>query len=726
MAGLLQPRRLRRRATPLDAPATEVCTPPIFGCASCAVSHGCPLASPSVAPGAARELPVVQPAAAPSTTGAAGAWFFVGTPNVGKSTLINTLAGSHLAVGNWSGTTLEAGEVYARLPGADRTLVDLPGTYTLLGAGGPEERAAQVLRSDVAGVIVNVIDATRLERDLALTLELAELGRPMVACVTMADAARRLGSSVDRARLERDLGIPVVVAGDGPTTRDALVRAGAAARRSALDLDYPEPVKAAAARLESTGWSRWEALAALEERGGLDVVSSDVALAVAETRHAFARALAAAALERTGEPADPSLRIDRVALHPVAGPLLLVGALALCFHLTFALANPWIDALGAVQQVLAGWIAALPLPHPVGSFLADGLVAGVGTVISFVPVMFVLYAVLGFLENAGLLARIAFLADRLMRTLGLPGQAVLPLVLASGCNVPAVQATRGLERRVDRLRVALAVPSMSCSARLPIFVLIAAAVVPAYAGLVVTGLYLLGFGAAIVTALLLGRLVRAPAAPAVMELPPYRWPSAALVLRLAWLRTAAFLRGAGGPILVAVLVVWALTATYVGGASLFDHVARALAPLFRPLGWGDARLVGALIPGAVAKEVILGSLGLTFLGADPAAPLSLVEGLRHIGQAFGGALHATATGLVGASAGGGSSAAGPLAARLGAALTLPSALSFLVFSLLYMPCVATLAAIRREFGGAWAAFSAAYQVALAYALALVTFALFRL
>src|SRR5690606_23095464 len=269
--------------------------------------------------------------------------------------------------------------------------------------------------------------------------------------------------------------------------------------------------------------------------------------------------------------------------------------LALTFHLTFALSDPWVGLVGTIQTVLSGWVAALPLPGLVTSFLSGALIDGVGTVVAFAPVLFALYAILGFLENAGILARVAFLADGLMKALGLPGRAILPMVLALGCTVPAVQATRGLEQRSDRLRVALALPSIPCSARLPVLVLLAAAFVPTHAAWVVTGLYLLGFAVSLASSLLFRRLLPATPSTGTMELPSYRWPPARLVLGLAWARTRSFLKSAGGPILVAMVLVWALLNVQLpGGTSLFETVARFLAPAFAPLGMNDWRIVGAL------------------------------------------------------------------------------------------------------------------------------------
>jgi ferrous iron transport protein B len=344
-------------------------------------------------------------------------------------------------------------------------------------------------------------------------------------------------------------------------------------------------------------------------------------------------------------------------------------------------------------------------------------------VVAFVPVLFVLYVILGFLENAGILARVAYLADGLMRAIGLPGRAVLPMVLSIGCTVPAIQATRMLEERGDRLRVALALPSISCSARLPVFVLLAAAFVPAYAAVVVTGLYLLGFAVAIGSALLFRRLLRTPEGSGAMELPSYRWPPASLVLRLAWARTRSFLQSAGGPILLVVVAVWALLEVQLpGGVSLFEAVARGLAPLFAPLGLGDWRVVGALIPGAVAKEVVVGSLALTLAGRRGGRAARLPRRAR---PARRGLLEAVARHAdpCGASAGrrGGRGRAAERAAH--GVLTTAGALALMVFTLLYVPCVATLPRCARRSAGAGRSSRSAYQLTVAYGAAWAVFAL---
>jgi ferrous iron transport protein B len=687
-------------------------------------------------------------------------WCLVGTPNVGKTSLINAIAGSRLQVGNWSGTTVEVASATVRLGDATVTLVDLPGAYSLAGTSSEEDVVLPALLADPTARIVNVVDAAHLARDLTLTLELTELRRPLVVVLNLLEEAAAGGVAVDPAALEARLGVPVVALPDHRRFgADDLIAAAGHACAPAIRVAYPAAVAAAVGRLEPGQPSRWHALAALSdelpraaigaapavaarrgsapagiaaaaavaaERSALGAAGIDPFLSIAEARFRTAHALAATATRRIAGRSDPSQRVDRWMLHPLLGPIVLIAGLALTFHLTFALSDPWIGFLGTVLAVLAGWTAALTLPPLLASFLAGALIEGVGTVVAFVPLLFVLYVILGFLENAGILARVAYLADGLMRLIGLPGRAVLPMVLSIGCTVPAIQATRTLEERGDRLRVALALPSISCSARLPVFLLLAAAFVPSHAAVVVTGLYLLGFAVAIASALLFRRLLRTPEGTGAMELPSYRRPPVSLVLRLAWGRTRSFLRSAGGPILLAVVAVWALLEVQLpGGASAFETVARGLAPLFAPLGLGDWRVVGALIPGAVAKEVVVGSLALTLVGGAAVEPLGLSAGLGLLGSGLLEAFTGTLTSLWGFGGGGRAAVDGLLSERLHGVLTTGGALALMVFTLLYVPCIATLSALRSAFGARWALFSLVYQLTVAYGAAWAVFALWR-
>jgi len=654
-----------------------------------------------------------------------------GNPNVGKTTLINALAGSDLKVGNWTGTTVERLSVtLKRKDGSSDELVDLPGTYSLSGATSEETVTRHELLHSPPDVIVNVVDAGNLERNLYLTLELAELGIPMVLVLNLIDEARAHGIEVDAARLESELGIPVV-----PTAASKGQIAGfeEALGRAALPAAYlyPSFVEEALTRLQG---NRWERVACLtDEPGGaalraqLEQAGIDPFLAVAQARYSRARDIVARALVAAEPRRTFTQRVDSVVLNRALGlPLFFLGML-LVFRFTFLFSQPWIDFMGTLQDVLSGWVGSLGLAPLVESFVAQGLVNGVGTILAFAPVLFCLYLAMSFLEASGFLARTAFLCDKLMKAVGLPGRAFIPLLLGFGCNVPAIYATRTLASFSDRLRVALAIPFMACSARLTVFTLFAAVFFPKYGSWVVFGLYLLGLVVGLGTAVLVRGLTRADGdRTGLMELPPYRLPGPRVVLRQAWNRTASFVKGAGGPIMGAVLVVWLLLAVPPGNPeqSLYARASKLLLVTLQPLGIDDWRLAGALIPGFIAKEVVIGTLGVSYLGAEPLTPLTFGQGLQTLGGALREAVLATLAAvpqLVGLPSPHLPPVEAPsgLPAALAGTVTPAGALAYLVLVQLYTPCVATVAAIRQEFGRRWAAFSLIYMLVVAYLLAFV-------
>ncbi len=668
----------------------------------------------------------------------------VGNPNTGKTTLVNALSGASLHIGNWPGTTVERIETCFGLEGLRACLVDLPGAYSLAACSAEERLTRNELLAHPPEAVIDVLDASNLERNLYLTLELLELGLPVVVALNLLDEARARGLSLQTEVLADRLGVPVVstvaVRQEGV---QELVQAAMRTHPSPLRLKYADPVEAAAALLESRidhPARRWMALAALsgepielEEsvrldaerlRADLEARGLDPFLQVTGTRYQVAREIASAVQSTRASSHRLTEALDRWFLHPWLGiPLFLAGMLAV-FRFTFQFSEPWIEWLGQVQGVLSGWIAALPLPALLLSLLADGLVGGVGTVLAFTPVLLFLFLALSFLEASGFLARSAFLVDRLMRVMGLPGRAFIPLILGFGCNVPAISATRTLESRWDRLRVAMAVPFAACSARLAVFTLFTAVFFPESAALVVFGLYLLGLVVGMGTALLLGRLAPPSEAGSVMELPPYRIPTWRVVWRQSWARTRSFLEGVGGAILVAVLAIWVLLNIPQGdlSQSLYARISAVLAWLLAPLGVHDWRLAGALLPGFVAKEVVIGTLGLSYLQAEAVTPLGFLEGLLRLAGGLGTALLATLQ-AVPALFGLPQFAPPPpqapagLEAALAGSLSRSGALAYLVFVLLYTPCVGTLMALRLEFGRRWALASAVYQLAVAYGVA---------
>lgn len=665
----------------------------------------------------------------------------VGNPNVGKSSLINAIAGSNLSVGNWPGTTVDRLAISFELDEVRVDWVDLPGTYSLAGATSEEAITRQELLASPPDVVVNVLDAGNLERNLGLTLELSELGLPMVLVLNLVDEARANGIEVDARKLADCLGVEVfeTVASSGRGCNEvkaALLRA----RRGPALVEYPEFFLAAIRQLDEE--NRWRAVTLLsEDVPGLPVSEKsqqlrrqleqvqDPFLSVAEARLKMARHLTHDVEVRVDRGISRSEKIDRLLLHPFLGlPLFLVGMLEV-FRFTYEFSAPWISYLEVVKGVLSGWVTSWGLSPLPQSFLVNGVINGAGTVAAFSPVLFLLYLAMAFLEASGLLARTTFLFDQVMKLVGLPGRSLIPLLLGFGCNVPAIYSTRILPNLGDRLRVALAIPFMACSARLTVFVLFAAIFFPKTAAYVVLGLYLLGLCLGLLTALVMRRFVPQDTdRTGVMEMPPYRFPSWRSTFRQAWLRTHSFLRDAAGPILGAVLLVWFLHQVPAGKPenSLYAGVSRALTVPLAPLGINDWRLAGALMPGFIAKEVVVGTLGVSFLGEEPVPACGLWEGLQQLGFGLGTALKETAlavpklVGVPRAELPPDESPTG-LSAAIGRACDSAGALAYLVFLLLYTPCVATVAAVRSEFGNRWAIFSVVWQISGAWLAAWIVY-----
>lgn len=484
-------------------------------------------------------------------------------------------------------------------------------------------------------------------------------------------------------------------------------------------------------------------------------------VALVDQRYRFVHQLTGKALTRPAAPPRTlSDRIDQVVTHRWLGIPIFLALMWAVFKLTTDVAGPFVDWIdGVVSGPISSWATSLLGAAGLGeswaaSLLVDGVIAGVGGVLVFVPVLLSLYFALALLEDSGYMARAAFVMDRLMHALGLHGKSFLPMIVGFGCTVPAIYATRTLDSRRDRILTGLLVPFMSCSARLPVYMLITAIFFPAQAGQVIFGLYLTGILVAVgVGALLRKTLFRSqPPAPFVLELPPYRLPTAREVWRQMWGRTAAFLRKAWTIILATSVGVWLLLAIPVGGAgrfadtpvdqSAFAAVAGALTPIFAPLGFGSWETSGALVTGLVAKEVVVGTLVQTYHVEQPAASavgatalgadlLSIVGGLR---DAALDALRALPS-LVGVRLSAGEADAAPdgMAAAVVASFSASSgghgalaALAFLVFVLLYTPCMVAVAAARHEFGNGWMWLSVVGQFGVAWLAALLVFQAGRL
>ncbi|MCB1962114.1 MAG: Fe(2+) transporter permease subunit FeoB [Rhodocyclaceae bacterium] len=717
----------------------------------------------------------------------------VGNPNCGKTTVFNALTGSRQHVGNWPGVTVERKSGTYRHAGAAVDVVDLPGTYSLDVVDGEisldEKLARDYVHANAATLIVNVVDASNLERNLYLTIELAEMGLPLLLVLNMMDVAAGKGLQVDPVALSHALGCPVVAmsasTGKGiealreavAAARHALPRAQAGVRYGATlgaAIDTLSPTLGAAA--ERAGVSaRWLAVRALEgddlahAAAGPQVsaeaarlaatLSDDVDILVADARYALANRIAAGAVRTDGVLGrDTTERIDRVVLHRALGLPVFFAVMYLMFMFTINIGGAFIDFFDQFTGTLlvdgAGRaLAAAGVPQWLTVLLAQGIGGGVQVVATFIPIIGCLYLFLSFVEDSGYMARAAFVMDRAMRAIGLPGKSFVPLIVGFGCNVPAVMSTRTLERRRDRLLTIAMVPFMSCGARLPVYVLFAAAFFPHGAQNVVFALYLTGIAAAVMTGLILKRtLLGGESAPYIMELPPYHLPTLRGVLTHTWSRLKSFVVGAGRIIVPMVLVINVLNSVGTDGSfsnentdrSVLAAVGRSIAPAFSPMGldadnWPAA--VG-IVTGVLAKEAVVGTLDAAYSAlaatdagdAAPDAELTVLEGLQaafasvpvKLREALGswadplglsvGDLSDSAASAEAQSVSSGTF--GAMAARFDGAA---GAFAFLLFILLYMPCSATVAAIAQEAGARWAVFVSAWTSGLAYGLATLAY-----
>ncbi len=635
-----------------------------------------------------------------------------GAPNVGKSTLFNALTGARRTVGNWPGTTVEVGRGAWRAGERSVSLIDLPGAYSL-DPHSPDERLTRdvVLAegADRPSVVVVVASAAHLARSLYLVAQVRETTRPVVVALTMADVAERRGVRVDVDALAAAIGCPVVAL--DPRRRQGHEQLDdAVAQALSTPSRPPRPI------IATPGSADAAAPAPAPVTPGADVAVDDD-MAAADERFAWISAAVDAASRHTGDSRRTwSDRVDRWVTAPVVGPLIFLAVMWAVFQVTTVVAAPLQDGLdalftGPVSSVTDAALSAVGLGEsPVRGFLVDGLIAGVGMLLTFVPLMALMFLLLAVLEDSGYLARAAVVTDRLMGRLGLPGRAFLPLVVGFGCNVPAISATRILPQARHRLLTALLVPFTSCTARLTVYVLLATTFFPDRAGTVVFIMYLVSILLVVVVGLLMrGLLWRTMGAdPLVIDLPPYQRPTLRLTLSVMWLRLQGFLRTASGIIVATVCVVWLLQSIpTAGGAfgetpvgdSLYAALSRAVAPLLAPAGFGEWEAVSALLVGFVAKEAVISSWAQTYALAEPASE-------REPG-ALGQQLIETFT----ASSGGHAAVA---------------VAAFMVFLLAYTPCVATLAAQRREIGLRWTAIGVALQLGVAWVLAVLVFQVGRL
>lgn len=656
-----------------------------------------------------------------------------GNQNCGKTTLFNQLTGSNQHVGNFPGVTVDRkfGEIRGE---RDCTVVDLPGIYSIRPYTPEEIVTRDFILGERPDCIINIVDASNIERNLYLTLQLMEMQIPMVLALNMMDEVRKNGGTVNVAGMSKALGIPVVpisaVKNEGVS--ELVDAAVLTAKRRALpavkDFCPPGPVHrcihAVAHQIEDHAQAarisvRFAATKLIEgdsdiaarlelDQNELELIEHSITemetergmdrnAALADMRYEFIGRVCRDTVVKPSQSAERarSERIDRVLTHRIWALPIFFGVMLSIFYLTFNVVGAvlsdllakGIDALASIADRTLTQYDLNPVVH---SLVIDGVFAGVGSVLSFLPIIVVLFFFLSILEDTGYMARVAFVMDQLLRKIGLSGRSIVPMLVGFGCSVPAIMATRTLASERDRQMTILLTPFMSCSAKIPIYGVFTAAFFPGKGGLVITSLYLMGILAGILAAKLLGGTVfRGNPVPFVMELPNYRFPSLQSVGRLCWDKAKDFLERAFTVIFIATLVVWFLQTFDVrfnvvddSADSLLALTGAMLSPLFAPLGFADWRVSTALVTGFIAKESVVSTLGV----------------------------------LTGA--------AGNVAGALGSLFTPASAISFLTFTLLYTPCVAAISAVRQELGSGWkAAEMAVGQCAVAWLTAFVVYRL---
>ncbi|MTD29133.1 Fe(2+) transporter permease subunit FeoB [Erwinia sorbitola] len=694
-----------------------------------------------------------------------------GNPNVGKTTLFNQLTGSHQRVGNWAGVTVERKEGQFTTAEYQVRLVDLPGCYSLTTlsaqASLDEQIACQYLLGGEADLVINVVDASNLERNLYLTLQLLEMGQPCIVALNMLDIIENQKTELDLQALEDALGCPVVPL---VSTRgrgiDGLKKVIDRYSRqpTTLDAPYPQPLQQAVRELMAAMPSstpaqqkRWLALHMLEGDiwsqqqmpeaaqllpAILDRLGDDVAQSIASSRYQSLEVLCKKVIREAGSRSRFSQYLDRLTMNRWLGLPVFLLVMYMMFFLAINLGGalqPLFD-IGSAAIFIQGtqWLGAtLHMPSWLTLFLAQGIGGGINTVMPLVPQIGMMYLFLSLLEDSGYMARAAFVIDRLMQALGLPGKSFVPLIVGFGCNVPSVMAARTLDAPRERLITMLMAPFISCGARLAIFAVFAAAFFGQRGAVVVFSLYLLGICAAIATGLLLKHtLMRGTASPFVMELPLWHVPHAQSLLLQTWQRLRGFVLRAGKVIVLVSMFIGALNSFSFSGkavSSLNDSalasVSQAITPLLAPIGVhsDNWQATVGLITGAMAKEVVVGTLNTLYtaeaLHQQPFDPdqFSLIAQLRDaVNETWQGVKATFSLSVLAnpieASKGDAEMASGPMGTmhtKFGSDI---AAYSYLIFVLLYVPCVSVMGALARESSNRWMMFSIMWGLNLAYSL----------
>lgn len=671
----------------------------------------------------------------------------IGNPNCGKTSLFNIASGASEHVGNYSGVTVDAKKGYFDHGGYRFEIVDLPGTYSLASYSPEELYVRRYLKDETPDVIINVVDGSNLERNLYLTTELIDMDLPMVIALNMFDELESKGCDLDYKTLGQMIGVPIIptiartgqgidhlfdtvikVYQDrheqvrhvhvklGPAleeavtpVKDALKASPDAPRKFSPrylaikllegDQEAQEVIHEAMPEAEAHHIMevRDQAIAKFEqERPG-----DDISGAIAGEKYGFiAGALAETMTCSKDQGPDATSVIDTIVTNKLFGFPIFLGVMIFIFWATFQIGSYPMEWMQIAVDWIANTVHTVMHPGPLRDLVSDGIIGGVGAVIVFLPNILILYCCISFMEDSGYMARAAFIMDKLMHAMGLHGKSFIPLVMGFGCTVPSIMAARSIESRSSRIITILINPFISCSARLPIYVLLVGTFFPLHATLVFAGLYLLGVLVAVVTARMLRKgWFKADETPFVMELPPYRVPTTKAIARHTWAKAQEYLRKMGGIILVGSIIVWALNYfplkqedASVKGDSYLEMVGKAVTPVMEPIGFHWKATVAA-IAGLPAKEIVVSTLGVLYTGDEDFDDATTGSRLRAVNLQTGKP-----------------------------DFTASAALAFMVFILLYCPCIATLTAIVREtHNWGYGAFSVAYNTVVAWCVAFIVF-----
>lgn len=665
---------------------------------------------------------------------------FVGNPNCGKTTLFNDYTGAKLKVANWPGVTVEKKEGSYRFKGEAMRLVDLPGIYSLTSYTMEEKVSRGYILGNEVDVVIDVVDASSLERNLYLTLQLIELGKPVILALNMMDIVEERGMDIDLHRLPEMLGIPCIpVSARTKQGLEILMHAVVHHKDREMDHnlehhhegtshhkhdhhkdivmvysdDLEDKIDAVADRLREEYGElpnmRMYAIKHLEwdeeVRKKYPIDLTGIAEESCETeiisqKYDFIEEIIEECLVGKSRKAEFTDKIDGVLTNRIWGVPIFLGIMALVFFFTFTIGD-WLKGfmemgLDQVTSAILSLMEAVGVSQVLRSLVVDGIIAGVGGILTFLPNIFILFLALAFLEDSGYMARVAYVMDGIMGKIGLSGRAFIPMLLGFGCTVPAVMASRALEDPKDRLKTILVTPFMSCSARLPIYVLFSGMFFPRYAMIAAYSMYVLGIVVAISAALVMNLFTRKKEINTLLiELPEYKSPNAHSIAIYTWEKVEDYLKKAGTTIFAASIVLWVILNFGPHGMvtdmsmSFGAMAGRVAAPLMKPAGLGYWQVVVALIAGLAAKEVVVSSMSVLF-------------GITNVTSAAG--------------------TVGMKAALEGLGFTAVNAYALMTFCLLYTPCMAAVATIRKETNSRkWTAFGAIFQLVMAWVIATLVY-----